>query len=195
MIWEEHILYFTKNSLIKLLKSQGLKIHYFEVYKYSYENVLIIITKIDNNKKLKTFKKIKNKQIHFTKRHLFYDQIKIRNIIQKFKNSNFKICLFGTGHAASMFLNLIKIQDLVDVVIDDDKNKDGYYLPNSNLKIQNSKILKKFDNVMIILGVNAESEKKILMKLKNYQGNIMLYSIYNKSKYSFNSYDINKKKK
>ena len=94
-----------------------------------------------------------------------------------------------------MFLNLIKIQDLVDVVIDDDKNKDGYYLPNSNLKIQNSKILKKFDNVMIILGVNAESEKKILMKLKNYQGNIMLYSIYNKSKYSFNSYDINKKKK
>ena len=57
MIWEEHILYFTKNSLIKLLKSQGLKIHYFEVYKYSYENVLIIITKIDNNKKL-TFKKI-----------------------------------------------------------------------------------------------------------------------------------------
>ncbi len=191
-IWEEHVLYFTKNSLKKLLRDQGLKVCYFEIYKYSYENVIIVIAKVEMNKLILS-KKNRNKttnityksQISFTYKNLLKDRTKIRNKILNQRKKKFKICMFGTGHSACMFLNLLNIHDLIDIVIDDDRNKTGYYLPNSKLKIQNSSILNEIDKVMIILGVNSQSEKKIIEKLKKFNSKILLHSVYNKSKYSF----------
>ena len=104
----------------------------------------------------------------------------------KFKLNDYKICLFGTGHAACTFLNILKLHDLIDLVIDDDRNKQDLILPNSNLKIIDSNQINKMSKILIILGVNSESEKKIILKLKNkLKKEIKFFSIYNKSKYSF----------
>ncbi len=183
-IWEEHVLYFTENSLKKLLIDQGLNISYFEIYKYSYENIMIIITKIKKSKNIKKIHK-KKTPININWKNLKKDRFLVRNKIQKYRKENYKICLFGTGHSAFTYLNLTKIHDLIDIVIDDDKHKKNYYLPNSNLKIQNSSVLKKFTKLCLILGVNSESEKKILLRLKKIKSKLVLYSVYKRSKYSF----------
>ena len=184
-IWEEHILYFTENSLKKMLIGQGLKITYFEIYKYSYENVLIIITKIKKDNSPPKKINLIIPKINFNPNLLSVDKLKIRQKIEYFKKEKYKICLFGTGHAACTFLNILQIHDLVDLVVDDDKNKKSLFLPNSNLEIKNSLKLKKFSKILLILGVNSESEKKIISKFKNLNSKIKFYSVYNKSKYSF----------
>jgi hypothetical protein len=184
-IWEEHILYFTENTLKKLLINQGLKIIYFEKYKYSYENVLIVIAKIDKDHYLRKKKKETLPKINFNSIYLAKDKIKIRNKIKKFRSESYKICLFGTGHAACTFLNILKLHDLIDLVVDDDRNKTNLFLPNSNLQIEESSNLKKFDKVLLILGVNSESEKKIITKSKKINSKIKFFSIYNKSRFSF----------
>ena len=184
-IWEEHILYFTENSLKKMLIGQGLKITYFEIYKYSYENVLIIITKIKKDNSPQKKINLIIPKINFNPNSLSVDKLKIKQKIEFFKKEKYKICLFGTGHAACTFLNILQIHDLVDLVVDDDKNKKSLFLPNSNLEIKNSLKLKKFSKILLILGVNSESEKKIVSKFKNINSKIKFYSIYNKSKYSF----------
>jgi len=184
-IWEEHILYFTENSLKKMLIGQGLKITYFEIYKYSYENVLIIITKIKKDNSPPKKINLIIPKINFNPNLLSVDKLKIRQKIEFFKKEKYKICLFGTGHAACTFLNIMQIHDLVDLVVDDDKNKMSLFLPNSNLEIKNSLKLKKFSKILLILGVNSESEKKIISKFKNLNSKIKFYSVYNKSKYSF----------
>ena len=184
-IWEEHILYFTEESLKKLLVNQGLKVKYFEKYKYSYENVLIIIVKIEKEDSLKKREKNFIPKINFNLKSLAKDKVKIRNKIEKFRKASYKICLFGTGHAACTFLNILKLHDLMDLVVDDNKNKTSLFLPNSDLQIRKSSNLKKLDKILLILGVNAESEKKIIIKLKKINSKIKFYSIYNKSKFSF----------
>ena len=184
-IWEEHILYFTENTLKRLFVNMNFKILYFKKYEYSYENVLILIVQFDEKleKKNITLKKTK---INFNLARLNKDKKKIKNLINKFKLNDYKICLFGTGHAACTFLNILKLHDLIDLVIDDDRNKQDLILPNSNLKIIDSNQINKMSKILIILGVNSESEKKIILKLKKkLKKEIKFFSIYNKSKYTF----------
>ena len=184
-IWEEHILYFTENTLKQLLINQGLKIIHFEKYEYSYENVLIVVAKINKDQYLRKKKNKTLPKINFNLISLAKDKNKVRNKIKKFRNENYKICLFGTGHAACTFLNILKLHDLIDIVVDDDKNKTNLFLPNSNLQIKKSSNLKKLDKVLLILGVNSESEKKIIIKSKKISSKIKFFSIYNKSRFSF----------
>jgi len=184
-IWEEHVLYFTEHTLKRLLNNQGLKIIYFEKYKYSYENVLIIVAKINKDYYIKKKKKELAPKINFNLVSLHEDKIKIRNKIKKFRKKNYKICLFGTGHAACTFLNILKLHDLIDLVVDDDKNKTNLFLPNSNLQIEKSSNLEKLDKVLLILGVNFESEKKIIIKYKKINSKIKFFFINKKSKFIF----------
>ncbi len=184
-IWEEHILYFTENTLKRLFVNLNFKICYFKKYEYSYENVLILIVKFNGKEEKKKNISFKKNKINFSLPNLYGDQAKIRNLINKFRINDYKICLFGTGHAACTFLNILKLHDLIDLVIDDDVNKQNLFLPNSNLKIQDSSKIKTLSKILIILGVNSESEKKVIIKLKNrLYKKIKFFSIYNKSRYT-----------
>ncbi len=184
MLWEEHLLYFTENSLTNIFLKHGFKIEYFERYNYSYENVLIYILKKDKffNKKKITYK---NTKINFSLKKLGDDRKQIYKKIKKISNDGYKICLFGTGHVACVFINILKLYNLIDLVVDDDLKKNGMYLPNSSLKIAKTSSLKKFDKLLIILGVNSESEKKIIKKFTNVNSTIKFCSVYNNSKFSF----------
>ena len=184
-IWEEYLMYFTQNTLKALLEKQGLKIIYFEKYKYPYEDVLIFITKISDYKYLNYKKNLLLPKVNFNLTSLKKDRNFIRNKIKIYREKKYTICLFGTGHAACTYLNILKLHDLIDLVVDDDNNKKNLLLPNSNLKINNSSNLKNLEKILVILGVNSESEKKIINKLNIIKKKIKFYSIYNRSKFSF----------
>ena len=92
--------------------------------------------------------------------------------------------MYGTGHAACMYINLFGIKNLIEYAIDDDLNKEGYFMPGSKLPIQTSKSL-SFSNVSLcLLGLSSESEKKVMNKLKFFQNSGGIFgSIYPASKY------------
>ena len=92
------------------------------------------------------------------------------------KEKNFQICLFGTGHSALTFVNILNIQNQLDLIVDDDKNKFKMVLPGTNLKINNSNNLKNLDKIIILLGVNYESEKKIISKIKKINKKVKYFS-------------------
>lgn len=183
MMWEEHVFYFTKNSLINLLSISGFKIEYFERYKYSYENILIVIVSLSSkNPSLK--KKNKLQKNFFNYKNLKRDKIFVKEKIKKLKEKNFKICMFGTGHSAITFINILKIQNQLDLIVDDDKNKMNMFLPGSNLKIVNSDNLKSLNKITILLGVNFDSEKKIISKVKKINNKVKYFSVYKNSKFN-----------
>ena len=53
--------------------------------------------------------------------------------------------MFGTGHSALTFINILKLEKQIDMIIDDDDNKTDMNLPGSSLKIKNSKSIKKYE--------------------------------------------------
>ena len=101
------------------------------------------------------------------------------------KNSGGKIAMFGTGHAACMFINLFGIKELIEYAIDDDRNKEGFYMPGSNLPIHSSKFLASSKVSLCLLGLSSESEKKVVKKMKFFQESGAVFaSIYPSSKYA-----------
>jgi hypothetical protein len=92
--------------------------------------------------------------------------------------------MFGTGHSALTFINILKLEKHIDMIIDDDKNKINMNLPRSSLKIKNSEILKSMKKILIFLGVNFESEKKIVKKINKLNLKVKYFSVYKNSKYN-----------
>ena len=79
------------------------------------------------------------------------------------------------------------VPKFINFAIDDDKNKLGYYIPGSKIKIKSSDYLKNKNIDLCILGMNFESEKKILRKYEAFLKNGGKFvSIYPSSKYAIN---------
>ena len=99
--------------------------------------------------------------------------------------------MFGTGHAACMFINLFEIKDLVDFAIDDNSKKKGFYIPGSKIPIYSSESLSNKKINLCLLGLSSESEKKIIKKHQTFkEGGGVFASIYPGSKYAIESHPI-----
>jgi len=187
-LWEEHIFYFTNITLKNTLQIGGFNTHIFKKYKYPFESVLVNIVKKDKNK-IKQIRKIYLKQelnqLKFTKKNFARKKINLKNFIKKYKKKNNQVAIFGTGHAACLFINLFKIKNLIDFAIDDNLKKTGYFIPGSKIPIHNSKILKQKKIKLCLLGVSSDSEMKILKKHKSFiKKGSFFASIYPSSKYA-----------
>ena len=77
------------------------------------------------------------------------------------KKQNGNIVIFGAGHRTVMFLNLLKLNNLVSYVIDDDQRKQGLKIPKAGLEIHNSDLIVKENIGVCLLSVNIEIEEKI----------------------------------
>ena len=116
MIWEEHIFYFIKKSLINTLNFHGFSKKFFYVYPYKQENSLVGIFTLKKNFIKKT-KKVNLLNIFKKKINIY------KNLIHKKLNKYKKVLIFGAGHNSIIFVNLYKISKYIDYIIDDEKNK------------------------------------------------------------------------
>ncbi len=183
-IWEEHISYFTEDSLNRCIRHAGLQVEKVFRFPGLLEDALVFILKIPCEKiskklPLTDFKELdlydsyvnnyqNIRQLHFEK-------------IKKIKSEGGNIILFGAGHQAIMFINLMGIKDYIECVIDDDYNKAGTYLADSMIPVIASKDffgLRDFD--VCIMGVPPPTDIKIVNKLSEFLANgRLIYSIFN----------------
>ena len=166
-LWEEHVNYFTINSIKNILKNYNFHIIHYEVTLYSGRSMIIFCKKTPNN-----FKNYFNN-----------DDI---NIIEKYKNSfpilkerinsdlaNEKnLYVYGCGNRSSNFVNFFELNNIINF-IDDQKEKQGLFVPGSNAEILSPE--NKNFNGLYLIGVNTENENKVISKLKNF--NSSYYSI------------------
>lgn len=183
IIFEEHTLYFTKTSLCNLLESAGYEVQWCFEYMYPVENSLSIL--------------VKKKEIR--ERNFFCE----KNIFQEFVDSfsttkkntqrffreiakNQRICLFGAGHHGCTFVNLFELSNYFKFVVDDNQNKQDYYLPGTNLEIVSSDALTNNEIDVCFISVSQVNEKKVVEKIKSLSRNkVQCYSIFPKSPFSF----------
>ena len=123
--------------------------------------------------------------MQFFLRKLAQKQNAISWFLDVLKQKGDNIAMFGTGHAACMFINLLGIKDLIDFAIDDDHNKIGYYMPGSKLPIYSSQSLIDKKINYCLLGLSSESEEKVVKKHRIFEQNGGTFaSIYPTSKYA-----------
>ena len=182
LIWEEHISYFTRDSLMNTLEFHKFKKKLLKVYPYKQEDVIVGIFTKSHKSNLSGVKKRNLFKIFKTK--ISIQKKIVKKIFQELKSQNKTIFLFGVGHNAIFFLNYFGIKRFIDFVIDDNKNKIGLYIPFSKIIIRSSKYLKKIKNekAVCFLSLNIELEKKILdSKISFFNNGCDFFSIYTDS--------------
>ena len=195
MLWEEHTYYFTPESLKREFDYYGYSLNKYISYHYPQEDALVgIFEKNSNMEKIHsslpfgeyTIVDVFKKKVEYLKSELI-NQLTILG--DKFGG----IVMFGAGHRAIMFMNLLGISNLISFVIDDDPNKNNLKIPPTGLEIKSSDELNWNDIGICIFAISLNAEgkiKKILSKKINKK--IKFYSISPDSKYSlpiFNTFE------
>ncbi len=171
-IWEEHISYFTEESLGTLGQSVGASLAWFKRCPYSYEDSLLVAFRFQEARpsvkaENESFGKIEAELKKFRQDFEAAKQKWREQLLSHRKNGE-KIAVFGAGHLAAKFINFLDLKDLIDCVIDDNTNKAGMRMPGSLLPIVPSKELAERGIKICVSTLSPESEIKVRQKLASY---------------------------
>lgn len=168
-LWEEHTIYFVKETFVNLLEYHGFSVEEVKEYEYPVENSLVAFCRIkdigDHFDDRMRFNPVHDK---LQKTYPFfhnYEKI-VKSTRKKILNikSNGKVAIFGAGHLAVTFISIYKLSEHIDFIIDDDPNKIGKYLPGTKIKIESSNILYNNSIHTCLITLSPESEANLLRR-------------------------------
>jgi len=171
-VWEEHISYFTEETLKLLAEEVGAEIAWFKRYSYPYEDSLLAAFRFNalpkkNNQSEADISETENTLLKF---RTSFDDFKIqwRKTLEKYIHQGEKVAVFGAGHLSGKFINFFELHDLIDCVIDDHPKKSGMNMPGSLLPIRPSSALSQYNIKVCISTLSPESELKVRNKMTSY---------------------------
>ena len=153
-LWEEHVNYFTLSSLNNLLKKYDFGIIHHE-------------TTLFSGKALTVFAEKKSNIIGFeydldnNNRWLFYGEnweIFKKKMCELILSKN-KVAIYGCGARSNTLVNFLGLENAL-CYIDDQKEKQGFFVPGSKLEILPWD--DSWSNGYFLLGVNTENEMKVI---------------------------------
>ena len=172
MPWEEHILYFTPDTFRSSFGFTDFSMVRYECYPYPVENALVtIVSPVESNKRIKLEADVLERELaraqSYSKDLSIYSE-KLQRYLKKHRKEKGKVAVFGAGHLACMYINLMEIKDYIEFVVDDNPNKKGLYMPGSCLPIVGSHSLIEDKISLCLLSLSPESEAKVIKKNETY---------------------------
>jgi len=166
MIWEEHALYFTPETVAQILAPAGCVSLGLEVHPFAFEDVIVLYARrsdlvltesvapsaIKRNSVLA--RDFAGSFVSWTERYrlLFADLTK----------DGRKLAAYGAGHLTCAFLNFHDLSEYFAFVVDDTSHKQGLFLPKSRLPIVPRTRLSARDVSACIFGLAPEIEDKVI---------------------------------
>lgn len=165
-LWEEHISYFTRDTLKRLMATAGFRVVRFESYDYPLENSLVgifqpseyaVASRLDRH----VLDADRNRAVNFAERFPS-KRLEIERMIKSIRRDKGRIVIFGAGHLSCKFVNLLGLGQLLDAYLDDNPNKIGLFMPGSRLPIYGSDYLAQQGVRVCLLGANPENDETII---------------------------------
>jgi hypothetical protein len=164
-MWEEHALYFTENTLQSTMASVGLELVSFHRFPYSMEDCLAVIGR--NQPPLPSAASPSAGNLHDELRRgeIYRDGLaptasRWQRYLRNTRARGGKAVVFGAGHRAITFINLLGLGASLDCVVDDDPHKQGLRMPGSELPIVGSESLRDAATALCLLTLSPESEDR-----------------------------------
>ncbi len=161
-LWEEHVVYFTEQTLRKTLEGQGLQIERLVRYPYPMEDVFATVLRPGKQGPAATSASAEERA---TVRRFSGALAAVRSGLHRAVDAaGGKVALFGAGHRACLWINVMDLKDRLAFVVDDDPHKVGLRMPGSGLPIVPSSSLVKEGVRLCLLTVSSESEERVLQR-------------------------------
>lgn len=141
-LWEEHVQYFTPTSLRRGLAHHGFRCRWVGNYPYAVEDCLAAFGQ---------FSEVTDREMtttdagHSLLREFSSARQRLRLRLEEYADRvtarGQKIAMWGAGHRAATLVELLPARNLIACVIDDAPEKQGRFLPGSDLPILSSEAL------------------------------------------------------
>ena len=154
-LWEEHVLYFTPQTFQQAFAQCGLSLVSYLNFPYTLESCLVGIARVENAPSTRG-----NLSAELERARYFASQLPAQRT--KYAALPRNLTLFGAGHLAATFINLLGIADHFDFVVDDNPQKRGRFMPGSKLPIRGSESLPA--GGLCLMSVAVESEEKVIAR-------------------------------
>jgi SAM-dependent methyltransferase len=169
-LWEEHISYFTPETLKVFFDCAGFREVDIKIYPYPMEDSLIAIVRNLRSEPQKIhidvvseISRLEGFASTFLSRGL-----RIKQHLQLLQEIGKSTALFGAGHLAAKFINFYDLSPCLHSVIDDNPNKIGRFMPGSKVRIINSRCLDSGEVDLCLLTLNPESTQKVIKAKAGY---------------------------
>ena len=163
-LWEEHVNYFTIDTLQFFLSKGGLQIVHQEIFRFSGEGIFIVARKTDNViPNLGYLSSLRNRNYQYSHDYPSF-RASIENYLKKLQQNNKKIAIYGAGARVFCLINFLNLSAYIDVIVDDQIEKQDKYMPGGKTPITSSDALYARSIDVCLLGVNAENEDRVIAK-------------------------------
>jgi len=160
--WEEHICYFTEETLASLCRQAGFAVVEMLRFCGDLEDSLVAVLRRSDACSAPCFELNLSLFTFYRDRFESRRQEVRRTLSGLAAGGRDHVALFGAGHQAIMFANALAVAPLIKYVVDDDPNKVGTFPPGFSSRIRPSTQL--FDDPRIracLIGVSPRAEPKV----------------------------------
>lgn len=165
-LWEEHVSYFTADSLRRTLMTHGFYPRLIGNYPYTVEDCLAAVAQCGTTQKSSAATTSTLVSDLRSGRERLRTQLQHR--AEVLRQSQSGIAVYGAGHRTATWLELAGIADVVTCVIDDDPSKQGRYLAGSGIPVGPAAWLIE-RNIGLCLGlISAEILQRIAVRESAY---------------------------
>jgi len=171
-LWEEHVNYFTPETLGAFLHAHGFEPIDSYVSLFSGVCLTVIarkVTDLDQGATEKASLPTEELRIQTDNFHSWADQYegfrtRVQDEIEMHSDAG-QVVLYGVGSRSSNFINIMGVASLVSFAIDDQPQKQNRFMPSSGIPILSTAEASprvRESEVFALLGVNGENEDALL---------------------------------
>lgn len=165
MIWEEHVLYFTPETLPQALAAAGCVPLAVEVHPFPFEDVIVLYARKDAAGRYGPDPQAVSRNARLAAAYgaAFPDwTARYRALFDRFTADGRRLAAYGAGHLTAAFVNFHGLADYFACVIDDTPQKQGLFLPGCNLPIAPRERLLDGDIGHCLFGLAPQIEDRVI---------------------------------
>lgn len=167
-IWEEHVNYFTPETLNLFLAQAGITMLHTETTNFSGQ-ALIVLGQYTGEPFVpaqKIAESVEQARAYGERWPAFRNAL--IQYLSEYKENGQKVAIYGGGCRACSLINFAGLGPHVEFIVDDQPEKQGKYMPGSRLSILPSKAIESEHINLCLLAVNAENEDRVIARHQNY---------------------------
>lgn len=191
MLWEEHVTYFTPETLPQILAAPGLTSIGLDIHPFPFEDVLVLTAvkrhgAADGTHTVPTEAVARN--VALTRQYAEAFGLwteRYRQWCERLTRDGRKLALYGAGHLSAAFVNFHGLGEYFAFVVDDTPQKQGLHLPGCGLPIVAQDRLNSNQIAACLMGFAPQIEDKVIANNAGFQeSGGSFYSIFADSKRS-----------
>jgi SAM-dependent methyltransferase len=164
VLWEEHVSYFTEPTLLALLARHGFEPVSVKKYNFSGGSLAIASRRAAGATTAPTAPSGVGER--FGQRAREYGA-RLRPLLERARDSGADVAIYGAGCRACTFTNTHKMSGLIQLSVDDQKERQGMFLPGTRIPITSPEELRGSSAPLIcLLAVNQENEAVVSDRLR-----------------------------